>query len=573
MSKLQFLLAWLLILAKCQCYESDTVNEKLTLQPLQDGSFLFVLDVDIITPRHVRSEEHMAYPGIMMDVMAPDLAKLFWKTHVEKFEATQHMGDWHDTWGCSNFDIFNHGESLWATWLPKYTQLEAYDFFETLATSLWGITGSQFHYLASRDVFVFDVNRIATLEEPTPSQPKERSLAASYSEDIFCVDNLYKWRVMMPSLAQAGLLSLINDERVWSRSPYKGVRSRMFMEASKLKFTAQFQLVVNRNWLKKGIWSIYRERKVPKKLLDATTSTVEFIVPEQLRGSFEGNDRLVFDFLDLESHSLIESAFMKLFALSGDNIAYPCTPRLSFRVSELESSSLSVQRRVESSLSVLIDNPENSDKYVKLVQPLPYWMLPQISTLIFTISHEDTSDGVDQSRIVTYSCVGSDCFKRLVHRERLLEYVSSQTTTRDINIDLDEDLAAPLMVYDHTEYWIGFGFSVKLPSNSRLECRVDLHKNKLTFEEIDYSMHRGQLIHSGMLIESSHPTFDNLTNLKGKIHYTGPFFSHIILPDNTMAFNVMAAVGVIIGLLFSLVFNLATRKLPLSDVTEPKKTD
>ncbi|GFE53360.1 GPI transamidase component GPI16 [Babesia ovis] len=549
----QFWATSILVFATCLKCEPDVVEEKLTVQPLKDGNFLYVLDVSIATGNYLRSDEQLSFPGVLMDVMAPDLAILYYKAHVEKFESTQHMGDWQDTWGKTEFEVFNHGETLWATWSEKHTLMEAYDYFETLALSLWGITGSQFYALVSRNSYVFDVSRIASVEADVPGGMKHRSLSASYSEDVFCVDNLYKWRTMMPSMGQRGLLSLVNDERAWSRSGYKGVRARMFMEESRLYLTLQFQLFVNRKHLKKGLWNIYREGKIPAILPDASKSIIEFVVPMPLEQELK--QRVVFDYLDPSTHDELDATFTKLFALTENVPSWPQIPELALRVTELESTVLPVQRRVQSSLSVVVDNPTDEHRYVKFVQPLPYYILPQIHTLVFKVVGSVDNTSVQERRLL-WSCTGADCFNRI----------------KTGNTKSPEDII-PLMIYEITEYWIAFGFSTKLPKGSTLECRIDLQKNKLKFDEIDYSMHRGQLIHSGLLIHSAEPRVDDLVNFKGQIQYSKAFFSHIVLPDNTMSFNVMGAVGVIVGLLYSAVFHTATARHPLDGVTLEKKTN
>ncbi|GIX60898.1 GPI transamidase component GPI16, putative [Babesia caballi] len=534
-----------------------------------------------------------------MDVLPPDFAKLFLRTHVDSFECTQHMGDWHSAWGSSQFPVFTHGETLWATWPSRYTHLEVYDFFETLATNLWGITGSQLQVLTSRNAFVFDMTRVATLEEPISSQQKPKSLMSSFSEDAFCVDNLYKWRTMMPSLGRDGLLSLINDERVWARSPYKGVQSRMFRHKRELTLSVQFQLVVLRKFLSKGIWAPYRGSVAPRKLLDASSSAVEILLPEPLRNSFGGSERLIFDFHDLNQHQTIADAFNGIAALTIGGFRCPCTPPLTFSVSELESTVLDVQRRVQSSLSIVIENNESVDKYVKFVQPLPYWMVPRISTLTFEVLRSRPS----HTSALLYSCSSGTCFKRLAAREKhlyaydlmatqteslrevtpgsfvdMIRHVNDQKNgldlSRDFGSDLIGDLSTPLMVLERSDYWIEFGFSIRLPALSRIQCRVDLQKNKMRFSEIDYAMHRGQLIHSGVILESLTSDFEDIAHLDARVHHTGAFFSQVILPDNTMTFNVMAGVGVVIGLLFGLVFNVSTAK-PFWERKEPssKKRD
>ncbi|EDO08303.1 Gpi16 subunit GPI transamidase component family protein [Babesia bovis T2Bo] len=529
-----------LVLRTCLSLHNDVVQEHLSVQPLLDGNFLLVLDVSIATKNYVRSQKDMYYPGVLMDVMAPDLAKLYFRTQVHNFECTQHMGDWHSTWGSTEFDIFNHGETLWATWPNELTPEETYDHFETLALNLWGITGSQFYVLASKNTYVFDIGRLLSIGNEVDNLSSLRSLAASYSEDVFCVDNLYKWRTMLPSLGQMGLLSLINDERVWARSGYKGVRSRMFMERDALKLELQFQLFVDRRNMKKGLWNLYKNKVIPGILPGASRSVVEFIVPEPLKQQFDGVNSMEFDFLDLNTHIQIGGTFEKLFNATENMPTWTPETGLTFRVSELESTVFPVQRRVQSSLSVVVNNRNNTEKHITFVQPLPYWLLPQISTLTLTINH--VTEGSDHQAI--HWCHGSNCFTPSAHG---IESLS--------------------MLYDKSEYWIAFGFSLCIPPNSSVECRVDLQKNKLRFDEIEYSMHRGQLIPSGILIDKPGNPLGDPMDLSGRMHYTGPFFSHIVLPDNTMSFNVMAGAGVIVGLLYSVVFHVATSKQHLNDLT------
>ncbi|GBE58818.1 GPI transamidase component protein [Babesia ovata] len=593
--------AGLLAFARCIHCSADVVQEKLSVQPLQDGSFLLALDVSVATPRFVPFPELMAYPGVLMDVLAPDFAKIFVKSRVNNFEFTHHLGDWHSTWGCSKFPVFNTGETLWATWPHTYSPVEVYDYFETLAMGLWGITGAQLHVLTSRQSFIFDMNRIVTLEEPTRSTPKAKSLLSSFADDVFCVDNLYKWRTALPSLGQDGLLSLINDERVWSRSPYKGVRMRMSKTREHLALAVQFQLVVGRKSFSKGLWNIYRGATAPRKLLDATTSAVEILLPETLREAFGGADRLVYDCLDDEQRSEIDESFGKLLSATQGGYKHSCTPPLSLKVYELESTTLNVQRRVQSSLSIIIENNNPDAKYIKFIQPLPYWLVPQISSLTFEVSQRHESG--DPS-MLQFSCKGGECFKRTVSRQHNMEgyaMMKSQTEAiRDIvharkvqvpeppsswggvardfarqyDADLDGDMKEPLFVFERSEYWTEFGFSVLLPAESRIACRVDLQKNQMRFSEIDYSMHRGQLIHSAVVLETSKAAVEDISQPDAQLHYPGAFFSHVVLPDNTMSFNVMGGVGVIIGLLFSVVFHLGTNRPPQeTKVTPSKKKD
>ncbi|CDR96736.1 membrane protein, putative [Babesia bigemina] len=594
--------AGLLVVARCIRCAADVVEEKLTVQPLHDGSFLLALDVSVTTGRFVPFPELMAYPGVLMDVMAPDFPKLFVKSRASHVEFTHHLGDWHSTWGCSQFPVFNTGETLWATWPHTYSEVEVYDFFETLAMGLWGITGAQLHLLTSRQSFIFDMNRVVTLEEPVSSKPKAKSLLSSFADDVFCVDNLYKWRTALPSLGQDGLLSLVNDERVWSRSPYKGVRMRMFKQKGQLTVAVQFQLVIRHKPLTKALWSIYKGATAPRKLLDATASAVEILLPEPLRGGFGGADRLVFDYLDDAQRASIDEAFAKLAAATQRGFKHSCLPPLSFKVYELESTTLNVQRRVQSSLSIIIENNQSDAKYIKFMQPLPYWLVPQISSLTFEVSRQPGESG--DPGAVHFSCNGGACFKRTVSRKHLLEgyaLMKSQTESlremqprwimevgmtrnRDgqISVDLSGEYGADLVgnldealfVFDRSEYWTEFGFSILLPAESRITCRVDLQKNQMRFSEIDYSMHRGQLIHSAVILETQEPVVEDISQPGVQLHYPGAFFSHVVLPDNTMSFNVMGGVGVIIGLLFSLVFHLGTSRPPRETrVTQSKKTD
>ncbi|KAK1933302.1 putative membrane protein [Babesia divergens] len=564
--------------------ESDVVKEKLAVQPLENGDMLYVYDIEINTTEYAHFEEHMAYPGMLMDMLAPDFAKLFLKSHVQRFDAIQHSGEWKAAWGISAFPLLRQGCSLQASWPDIYSDLEVYDFFETLALGLWGLTGSQFHVLASRNAVILDLTRIASLEEPITSKRKSKTFVASYSEDAFCVDNLYKWRTMLPSLANYGLLSIINDERIWSKSAYKGVRSRMSYKNPVLTLDVQFQIVLSRDIVTSKLWDIYPRHEMPKMLPGVSSSIVELLVPAPFRNSLGGQDRIGFNVFQGEFSGL-SKAFEHLHTATRDGFKSPPIPMLTFDVSELESTTHNVLKRVQSSLSVVIKNSHDVEKHVKFIQPLPYWALPQLSSMTIDIIQHDDNNKIKR----LLSCSGSDCLQRTAYRERHLKHydvLNTRTLTLRKNarhedsaasdlgksepthgdflalydIELEEDLSVPLVVYDKSEYWIQFGFSVLMPPRSELACRVDIQKNKLDFDDIDYSMHRGQLIHSGILIESDNAVFDDFCELDATVHQTGEFFSYIILADNTMPFNVMAGTGVVCGLLFGLVFNLATRK-------------
>lgn len=567
--------------------ESDIVNEKLSIQPLNNGDMLFALDLEIKTKNYSHFEEHMAFPGVLMDTLAPEFAKLFLRSHVINFEATQHAGEWKDLWGDCAFKTMKHGETLQASWSDVYTDVEVYDYFDTLAHDLWGITGSQFHLLTGKDVVMFDMTRIASLEDPLSSKRKAKNLMASYSEDIFCVDNLYKWRSLLPSLANDGLISIVNDERIWSKSPYKGVRTKMFYKNGVLSLLLHFQVVVSSEHLSNDLWSIYPQKQVPSMLLGVTSSTVEFLIPRPLRKHFNEAETISVDFGGESEIQTITETFKKLYDIAKKGFTAPPLPQVKYEVSELESITFNVLKRVQSSLSVIVTNHHNVEKYVKFLQPLPYWALPQLSSLTIHIYQY----GGSRRQKTLHYCKSVECMSRTVYRERHVgEYsaIDSRTLTfhgkkkelvsdmssiseysrfadlpsHNLDTELEEDLNIPLVVFEKTEFWTQFGFSVRLPPNSTLSCRVDLQKNKLKNEEIDYLLHRGQLIHSGVLIESDHPAFDNISELDAVVHHTGEFFSYILLPDLTMSFNVMAAVGVIIGLLFGIVFNIATKRMP-----------
>lgn len=583
--------ALLLLCAAGLHTQADVVNEKLSVQPLNSQDLLLVLDLEVNTENHVHFQEQMAYPGVLMDTLAPDFSKLYLRSQCLSFEAIQHAGEWKETWGKADFPIFKNGVTLQASWSDVHSDVEVYNYFETLAHDLWGVTGSQFHFLTSKDVVMFDLTRIASLEDPINLGRKAKNLMASFSEDIFCVDNIYKWRTVLPSMANDGLISIINDERIWSRAPYKGVKTKMAYKNSVLSLLVQFQVVVTGETIGNSLWNIYPRKTIPSKLLGVTSSAVEFFIPAPFRSKYERKNTVKFDFLADDQKAEIDTFFAGLRMVTAKGFKGTLKPGLTFKVSELDSMTHNVSMRMQSSLSIVVKNNENVEKYVKFVQPLPYWALPQLSSMTIRIVQNEGTQNPEE----LYSCEADKCLYRTSYREshmghflamdtktmtfhnikdvtpgevdtvmQLSRYADTSIETFDT--ELEENLSLPLVLFEKSHLWIQYGFSLKLPPNSAVFCRVELQKNKFTHSEINFIRFRGQLIHSGIIIESQKATFDDFAELDAAIHLTGELFISVLLVDTTMVFNVMAFIGIISGLLFGLVFNISTKKFSFGEI-------
>ncbi|UKJ89850.1 hypothetical protein MACJ_003104 [Theileria orientalis] len=557
----------------------DNVSESLTLRPLTNGDWLLVLDVSIVSKDLKYLFENPEDPHFFMDSMPIDVAKLYVKTKSNWFEANLGFGEWKDTvWGDRPEMLITNGLSLVGCWqfLDKKV---VRDHFSTLCYGLWGVTGTMFSNLVSQESFIHDVTHLYANDYENNSKRTFTVLLASDFEDRACLDALYKLRMIYPCLCTNGLVSVLGDERLFVRSSYRGINLRVERVNNDLSFKARVQFTVPSSKLPETFSGFFPDNRIPRVCLTTSESIVNLVYPNSLRS--QNYNSTSFNYMDPKSRELLDDKYqqLKLKFKNGYELI-GTSSELVYEVSELESRYLRVLKRVQSSLLIKVANLSNQYKKVCVHQPLPYWLKPLVHSLNVVVEYMGEN-------ITLYQCKAADCFARnsassvnfnllTDTMDRLLPYRFHPYLHAIINLfdpvpNLPTSTNDPLIIYELGNNWNQFGIYISLPPNSVMYLSAELSKDNITYEDIHLAAHRGQLIPAGLLLDLSNlnscSSYDSPYNFKALSSYScnhyyyflTSFFSHIVLPDNTMIFNVMAAVGAVSALLFGFVFNTLTK--------------
>ncbi|KAK2196492.1 GPI transamidase component PIG-T [Babesia duncani] len=513
--------------------------------------------------------------------MPPDITKLYLKSHADYFEGSIGYGEWKPSlWGNSLTPIIPHGITLSAKWLHGDYEHRVHDF-ETICHGLWGITGAMFTNLVKGGGYLFDLQSLLTVEDQTSANEEVKLLIASHPDQSLCVENLYKWRFLMPCACRRGLISLLNDERLFAQAHYRALSFLVSGNRKQLTFDSSVEFVISRDKLP-ILWGAFPDGKKPEPCPGIANSTVDFLVHPQFTPPYsqylvdEGALRI-----GLDQDELLQQIFDKMQHIPVED------PDFAYEVAELESTYLNVLKRVQSSLSIRLENKnEDAAKFVRFQQPLPYWLVPQIHTLTFVLQDHEGKD--------IFACTADECFIRNQQRDRLKdmyrigddmtkahrEFDPSQVTyahyMHPVRVQRppmfglyshsgDEvvDHTQPFIIYEKEAIWNIFAFSIKLPPKSRLVARIELQKNRILYDDLHVSIHRGQGVPAALIIDMTKTSAGHVC-IKGRtqgetkhasVYFAGPIFSYIVFPDTTMTFNVMAGSGVVVGLLFGICFN------------------
>ncbi|EAN32001.1 GPI transamidase subunit Gpi16 [Theileria parva strain Muguga] len=565
----------LLRLASCL----DNVSERLTLKPLTNGDWFLALDVSVISRDVVELFENPEDPYFIMDVMPIDIAKLYLKTKSHWFEANLSFGEWKDSiWGHKPEILISNGLSLMASW-PSLDKNVVSEHFKSLCYGLWGVTGSMFSNLVNEESYIHDITELYENDYNDDSLPNSTVLLSSDFEERACLDTVYKLRMLLPCLCTNGLVSLLGDERMFVRSSYRGVKLRVEMLENDLHFRTLVQFTVSQSMLPSSFSGFFPEGKLPSRCLSVSESWVKFVYPDSYEFKKYSELTLIYPEDSVNNkYSELLAKFSKGYEVAEDN------SEVIFEVSELDSKYLRVLKRVQSSLLIRVENLSDLTKKLCIHQPLPYWLKPLLHSI--SVAVEGLTDNY-----VHYKCSSANCFSRNAQSSRnfnifldifehllpakyhkhLVKFFDYLNPVPKLPLS-DSD---PLMIYDLGRYWNNFGIYLSLEPKTVAYISVELSKDNITYEDIHLSAHRGQLVPSGIILDLDKlrrctgfdPSNLDLADFRRLSSFSCPdfyyfmtsFFSHIVLPDNTMVFNVMACVGVVSALMFGFVFSTLTR--------------